>query len=160
MNFSNVVVNWSIDITDIITTVISVVISVFIVVFGWHKEKKKDREQASIEQQLNRENEIAQELRLHRLKLLQDLDELEIRVEFGDNIFIRGDIEREIKLNSYLQLFAKVKLGFLSFGNQEEIDSLYEALDLQSDQKEFKKALLKSIRLLRNNIRLELNLNN
>jgi hypothetical protein len=130
------------------------------VVFGWHKEKKKDREQASIEQQLNRENEIAQELRLHRLKLLQDLDELEIRVEFGDNIFIRGDIEREIKLNSYLQLFAKVKLGFLSFGNQEEIDSLYEALDLQSDQKEFKKALLKSIRLLRNNIRLELNLNN
>ena len=51
-------------------------------------------------------------------------------------------------------------LGFLSFGNQEEIDSLYEALDKQNEQKEFKKALLKSIRLLRNNIRIELKLNN
>jgi hypothetical protein len=150
-------INCEINITDILTTVLSVGISVLIVVIGWNRDRQKDREQATLEQKLNRENEIAKELRDYREKMLESFQRLFIFImENGRNLG-QDDVPR---LND---LIADFSANATSFCTSDELDIFRRInAELEKAKKSEQNTLYKEFfdfkNAVHNNIRRELSL--
>ena len=109
--------DWTIGVTDILTVLLPIVASVLIVVIGWKRERNKDREQAALEQRLNRENEIAKERRNYKMDMYISTSGFIIMLR-------RKIIEQDIEylessecLNTAQEITGKISL----FGTDEEL---------------------------------------
>ena len=160
------------DFAQIIT-----IISIGLVVFGWF-----------INQWLSRKNEIAKELRIYRLDMLQsiidftdffrkndaslnsDITNDEVEQENDENL--NSDSTNTLTNDEVEQVFEKVGAKILLYGKKDEIDSVYRFLDARGNFKynndnnahaQFKElvdSLTELVNLCRNKIRKELNLKN